>query len=166
MQVSSILLAVVGVGRLALELNDFPYIASGIALTWGTYSMIKKRVGIGVFSSLGMEMTILFPFTAFALYWRGSNGNLVWGTLGYDYDLLIASTGIVTMVPLLLYSYAVKHVSLTTMGLLQYIMPSMALGIAVFVFKEPFGSVRLFAFSFIWLALAIYAWDGLRARSA
>ena len=165
-QLSSILLAVVGVGRLALELDDFPYIASGIALTWGTYSMIKKRVGIGVFSSLGMEMTILVPFAAVALYWQGSKGNLVWGTLGYDYDLLIASTGIVTMIPLLLYSYAVKRVSLTTMGLLQYIMPSMALGIAVFVFKETFGSVRLFAFSFIWLALAIYVWDGLRTRSA
>ena len=68
------------------------------------------------------------------------------------------------MIPLLLYSYAVKRVSLTTMGLLQYIMPTMALGIAVFIFKEPFGPVRVFAFSFIWLALAPYAWNGIRPK--
>ena len=151
----------VGVSRLAWELDDFPYIATGIALTWGTYSMLKKRIGMGVFSSLGMEMTILAPFSVVALYWYSNQGELAWGTLGYRYDALIASTGIVTMIPLLLYSYAVKRVSLTTMGLLQYIMPSMALGIAVFVFKEPFGSVRLFAFGFIWLALAIYVWNSV-----
>lgn len=160
-QLLSIGLAMIGVSRLAWELDDFPYIATGIALTWGTYSMLKKRIGMGVFSSLGMEMTILAPFSVVALYWYSNQGELAWGTLGYRYDALIASTGIVTMIPLLLYSYAVKRVSLTTMGLLQYIMPSMALGIAVFVFKEPFGSVRLFAFGFIWLALAIYVWNSV-----
>jgi len=165
-QILSIVTAMVGVGRLSLELEDFPYIATGIALTWGTYSMLKKRIGLGIFSSLGMEITILAPFAAVALYWFGQRGELAWGTMGYDYDILIASTGGVTMIPLLLYSYAVKRVSLTTMGLLQYIMPTMALGIAVFVYEEPFGSVRLFAFSFIWLALAIYAWNSIRPNSA
>ncbi len=163
-QLLSIAMAVIGVSRLALELDDFPYIATGIALTWGTYSMLKKRVGLGVFSSLGMEMTILAPFAVLALFFYGQQGSLAWGTLGYRYDALIASTGIVTMIPLLLYSYAVKRVSLTTMGLLQYIMPTMALGIAVFIFKEPFGPVRVFAFSFIWLALATYAWNGIRPK--
>ncbi len=165
-QLLSIGLAMIGVSRLAWELDDFPYIATGIALTWGTYSMLKKRIGLGVFSSLGMEMTILAPLAAIALFWYGKQGELAWGTLGYRYDALIASTGIVTMIPLLLYSYAVKRVSLTTMGLLQYIMPSMALGIAVFVYKEPFGSVRLFAFGFIWLALIIYVWNSVRSRLA
>ena len=164
-QLLSIGLALVGVARLAWELDDFPYIATGIALTWGTYSMLKKRIGMGIFSGLGMEMTILAPFAAAALYWYGQRGELAWGTLGYRYDALIASTGIVTMIPLLLYSFAVKRVSLTTMGLLQYIMPTMALGIAVFVYKEPFGSIRLFAFSFIWLALGIYAWNSIRSKA-
>ena len=165
-QLLSIGLAIIGVSRLAWELDDFPYIATGIALTWGTYSMLKKRIGTGVFSSLGMEMTILAPFATVALYWYSKQGELAWGTLGYRYDALIASTGIVTMIPLLLYSYAVKRVSLTTMGLLQYIMPSMALGIAIFVFEEPFGSVRLFAFGFIWLALAIYVWNSVLPKPA
>ena len=70
------------------------------------------------------------------------------------------------MIHLFLYSYAVKRVALKTLGLLQYIMPSMALGIAVFVFEEPFGSVRLFAFGFIWLALAIYVWNSVLPKPA
>lgn len=154
--------AAIGVIRLAVELEDFPYIATGIALTWGTYSVVKKRSRLGVFSSLGMEMTLLAPFAGLALLWLGSRDGLVWGTLGTRYDWLIASTGIATMVPLLLYSYAVRRVSLTTMGLLQYIMPTMALGIAVFVFKEPFGAAKLIAFGSIWFGLALYGYDSVR----
>ena len=116
--------------------------------------MLKKRIGMGVFSSLGMEMTVLAPFAGVALYWYAKQGELAWGTLGYRYDALIASTGIVTMIPLLLYSYAVKRVSLTTMGLLQYIMPSMALGIAVFVYKR-----RLVQSGFSRLALSGWRWS-------
>lgn len=156
LQALSIGFAALGVARLAIGLDDFPIVATGIALTWGTYSVVKKRSRLGVFSSLGLEMTVLFPLALTWLVWNGWQDQIVWGTLGSRYDWLIASTGIATLTPLLLYSYAVKRVSLTTMGLLQYIMPTMALGLAVFVFKEPFGSARLFAFSCIWLGLALY----------
>jgi chloramphenicol-sensitive protein RarD len=162
LQLFAIILAAVGVGRLAFNLNDFPYIATGIALTWSSYSVVKKRSRLGIFSSLGMEMTLLAPFALIALFWFGRKGELVWGTLGAGYDWLIVSTGVATLIPLLLYSYAVRRVSLTTMGLLQYIMPTMALLIAVFAFGEPFGGVRLFAFSCIWIGLGIYGYDSLR----
>lgn len=158
----AIALAAVGVGRLAWGMDDFPYIATGIAFTWGTYSMVKKRSCLGIFSSLGMEMTLLAPFALVALFWFGSRDKLVWGTLGSGYDWLIMSTGVATLIPLLLYSYAVRRVSLTTMGLLQYIMPTVALVIAVFVFKEPFGIERGFAFACIWLGLALYGFDSIR----
>ncbi len=166
LQLFAIVLAGLGVGRLAFDMDDFPYIATGIALTWGTYSVVKKRSRLGVFSSLGMEMTLLAPFALAALLWLGSRGDLVWGTLGAGYDWLIVSTGVATLTPLLLYSYAVRRVSLTTMGLLQYIMPTMALLIAVFAFGEEFDNVRLFAFSFIWIGLAIYGYDSIRNRTA
>jgi len=166
LQLFAIVLAALGVGRLAFDMDDFPYIATGIALTWGTYSVVKKRSRLGVFSSLGMEMTLLAPFALAALFWFGSRGDLVWGTLGPGYDWLIISTGVATLIPLLLYSYAVRRVSLTTMGLLQYIMPTMALLIAVFAFGEEFDDVRLFAFSCIWIGLAIYGYDSIRNRSA
>ncbi len=159
--------AAIGVSRLAYALDDFPIIATGIALTWGTYSLVKKRSRLGVFSSLGMEMSLLAPLGLAWLLWRGSQGELVWGTLGTGYDLRIASTGIATVTPLLLYSYAVKRVRLTVMGLLQYIMPTLALAIAVFVYKEPFGPDRLFAFSCIWIGLALFGIDSaIRNRSA
>lgn len=158
----SIALAALGVGRLAWSLGELPVIATGIALSWGTFSIVKKRSKLGVFSSLGMEMSILTPFALGFLLWFGWRGEIVWGTLGASFDWLIASTGIVTMVPLLLYAYAVKRVSLTTMGLLQYLMPTIGLAIAVFVYDEPFGSDRLIAFSCIWLGLALYAVDTVR----
>ena len=156
-------LAALGVGRLAWNLGTLPVLAVGIALTWGTFSIVKKRSKLGIFSGLGMEMSILTPFALAYLLWFGWRNEIVWGTRGASYDWLIASTGIVTIIPLLLYAYAVKRVSLTTMGLLQYLMPTISLAIAVFVYDEPFGQDRLIAFSCIWLGLALYAADCVRS---
>jgi len=158
----SIGLAGLGVARMAWSLDEPPVIATGIALTWGTFSIVKKRSNLGVFSGLGMEMSILTPFAIAYLVWFGRKGEIVWGTLGSSFDWLIASTGFVTMIPLLLYSYAVKRVPLTTMGLLQYLMPTIGLAFAVFVYDEPFGRDRFIAFCFIWAGLILYAFDSVR----
>jgi chloramphenicol-sensitive protein RarD len=160
----AIALAALGVGRLAWSLGELPVIASGIALTWGTFSIVKKRSTLGIFSGLGMEMSILAPFALGYLLWFGWRGEIVLGTLGSQFDWLIASTGVVTIIPLLLYACAVKRVSLATMGLLQYLMPTIGLAIGVFVYDEPFDRDRFIAFSLIWLGLALYATD--RVRSA
>lgn len=161
-QWASIGLAGLGVARMAWTLGELPVIATGIALTWGTFSIVKKRSNLGIFSGLGMEMSILTPFAIAYLVWFGWKGEIVWGTLGSSFDWLIASTGIVTMVPLLLYAYAVKRVPLTTMGLLQYLMPTIGLAFAVFIYDEPFGTDRLVAFCFIWTGLILYAFDSVR----
>lgn len=147
---------------MAWSLGGLPVIAIGIALTWGTFSIVKKRSKLGIFSGLGMEMSILAPFAIAYLVWFGWKGEIVWGTLGSSFDWLIASTGFVTMIPLLLYAYAVKRVALTTMGLLQYLMPTIGLAFAVFVYDEPFGRDRFIAFCFIWAGLALYAFDSVR----
>lgn len=158
----SIGLAGLGVARKAWSLDEPPVIAIGIALTWGTFSIVKKRSNLGIFSGLGMEMSILTPFAIGYLVWFGRKGEIVWGTLGSSFDWLIASTGFVTMIPLLLYSYAVKRVPLATMGLLQYLMPTIGLAFAVFVYDEPFGRDRFIAFCFIWVGLILYAFDSVR----
>lgn len=158
----SIGLAGLGVARMAWSLDEPPVIATGIAVTWGTFSIVKKRSNLGIFSGLGMEMSILMPFAIAYLVWFGRKGEIVWGTLGSSFDWLIASTGFVTMIPLLLYSYAVKRVPLTTMGLLQYLMPTIGLAFAVFVYDEPFSRDRLIAFCFIWAGLILYTFDSVR----
>mgnify|MGYP006077215165 FL=1 len=158
----SIGLAGLGVARMAWSLDEPPVIATGIAVTWGTFSIVKKRSNLGIFSGLGMEMSILTPFAIAYLVWFGRKGEIVWGTLGSSFDWLIASTGFVTMIPLLLYSYAVKRVPLTTMGLLQYLMPTIGLAFAVFVYDEPFSRDRLIAFCFIWAGLILYTFDSVR----
>jgi len=158
----SIGLAGLGVARMAWSLDEPPVIATGIAVTWGTFSIVKKRSNLGIFSGLGMEMSILTPFAIAYLVWFGRKGEIVWGTLGSSFDWLIASTGFVTMIPLLLYSYAVKRVPLTTMGLLQYLMPTIGLAFAVFVYDELFSRDRLIAFCFIWAGLILYTFDSLR----
>jgi len=156
----AIVLAAIGVGRMAWSLGELPFIAMGIALTWGTFSIVKKRSSLGIFSGLAMEMLFIAPFALGFLFWYGSQGRLAWGSYGTGYDWLIASTGVVTLIPLLLYAYAVKRVTLTTMGLLQYLMPTIALAIALFVYGETFDRDRMIAFSCIWAGLAIFAWDG------
>ena len=155
-------LAAVGVGYMAWSLDQFPYIAMGIALTWGTFSVVKKRSSLGIFSGLAMEMVFIAPFALAYLIWFGMKGDLVFGRFGAGFDWLIASTGVVTIIPLLLYAYAVKRVALTTMGLLQYLMPTIAFFIALFVYKEEFDKGRMIACGCIWAGLVVFAWDSLR----
>ena len=157
-QLLAIAIAFAAVLVLLFDAERIPWAAFGMMLTWGFYALAKKSLPIGPNQGFLLEVLILLPP---ALIWLGVltvNGQ---SHLGTDTWLLLGC-GAVTAIPLLLYANGAKLMRLSTIGILQYVAPTLIFLIAVFVFDEPFGRARLIAFPMIWLALVIYTTAMLR----
>ncbi len=142
------------------------WLSLGLALTFGGYGLVKNRVGrtVGALPGLAVETAFLTPFALAYLVWLGPRESLVGNGVGYG--LLVASLGVVTVVPLLLFSGAARRLPLSVVGLLQYLTPSMQLAIGVLVLDEPMTPTRWVGFSLVWVALVILGVDGVRAVRA
>ena len=164
-QWAAIALAVAAVGVLTYEAGRLPFVALGLTVTWGLYALCKKRLPIGPNQGFMLEVLILLPVGLGYAAWLAATGSghfrLDWTTTA-----LLAGTGLVTAIPLMVYANGAKLLRLSTIGILQYIAPTMIFLTAVFVFGEPFGTARMVAFPMIWAALAVYTWELIRqARS-
>lgn len=158
-------LAATAVVMLAVEAGRLPYVALSLTLTWGAYAYLKKSLPIGPNQGFTLEVLLLAPFALGYLIWAQAAGVAYFlQGVGMD-DLLLIGTGVVTAVPLMIYANGAKRLRLSTIAMMQYIAPSMIFLIAVFVFDEPFGGVRLIAFPMIWTALVIYTVSSLRGRA-
>jgi chloramphenicol-sensitive protein RarD len=158
-QMAAIGLAVLAVLILAFEMGGVPWVSLALAFSFATYGYLRKTLPIGPSQGFFLEVLILsLPALAYVVWlqMRGESHLLL--SQPYDFTLLLAC-GPITAVPLLLYAFGAKLLRLTTLGLMQYIAPSLMFLIAVFVFAEPFGGVRLAAFGLIWAALAVYTWS-------
>lgn len=152
----SVGLAALAVSILTLGLGAAPWISLTLAMTFATYGVLKKRVLLGPVVSVTAEVCLLAPV---ALIWLGTFGQTGWPdpvTLA-----LLAFSGPLTAVPLVLFSYAAKRVRMATLGLLQYMNPSLQFLLAVTVLGEPMGWSHAVAFPLIWLALAVYSWSAV-----
>jgi chloramphenicol-sensitive protein RarD len=158
-------LAATGVAYLAWQHGALPWVALLLAGSFALYGLLKKTAPLPALQGLTLETALLWlPALAFLL-WSESRGQAAFGHAGPRVTLLLAFTGVVTALPLLLFAAAARKVSLTTLGLLQYLAPSCQLLIGVLVYGEPFGRTRALGFSLIWAALALYSAEGLwRAR--
>jgi chloramphenicol-sensitive protein RarD len=165
--------AAVGVGAVAvvvltLDYGRLPWIALSLALSFGLYGLVKNRVGgqVGAVSGLTTETLVLGPAALAALAWYELTGR---GTFTVDAPwqaLLLASAGVATVIPLLLFAAAARRVPLTTMGLLQYLTPVLQLIVGVVLLGERVPPARWAGFGLVWLALVILTADSLRsARS-
>lgn len=162
----AIALAVVAVALLAWESGGVPWVSVGLALSWGFYAFFKKSLPVGPNQGFFLEVLILtVPAIAFVAYTQIKGTGHFGGTGSVDV-LLLLGCGLVTAVPLMIYANGAKLLRLSTIGIMQYIAPTMIFVIAVFVFKEPFGPYKLAAFVLIWTALAIYSSSLLRSRKA
>ena len=131
--------------------------ALGLTLSWGFYSYCKKSLPLGPNQGFTLEVLVLCPFAAAILLWLGLTGQSHFGTGTAADTLLLAGCGVVTAVPLMIYANGAKLLRLSTIGIMQYIAPTMIFLIAVFVFHEPFNSMKLVAFILIWAALGVYS---------
>ena len=155
-QWAAIALAAAAVGVLTWEQGRLPVVALSLTLSWGFYAYFKKRLPIGPNQGFMLEVLILLPFAAGWVLWLTATGK---GHFLADLPTmaLLVGTGIVTAVPLMVYANGAKLLRLSTIGILQYIAPTMIFLTAVFLFGEPFGTARAVAFPMIWAALAIYS---------
>jgi chloramphenicol-sensitive protein RarD len=161
----SVALAAAGVAYLTFTSGQLPWIALSVAVSFGLYGLIRKIVSVEALPGLAIEMMLLTPLALGYLIWCHANGAGSFGHSGVLIDVLLAVSGLVTATPLFLFSYGARQLPYSTVGILQYIAPSLQLVCAVFFLGEPFEKARTIGFSFIWLALLIYAADGLwRAR--
>jgi chloramphenicol-sensitive protein RarD len=163
-QWTAIAVAALAIVVQAIGIGRFPWIAVSLALTFGFYGYFRKTAKVGSASGLFVETLILVP--------------LALGYLGYTlvrdgaglyaeptHVILLLLTGPATAAPLLMFAYAVQRLRLTTIGMLQYLSPSIAFLLAILAFGEPINPVRLLSFGLIWLSLAIYSADSLMRRS-
>jgi chloramphenicol-sensitive protein RarD len=161
----TVALAAAGVGYLTLTAGQFPWIALTVAISFGLYGLIRKVASVEALPGLGIEMIMLTPIALAYLVWCEMHGDASFTHSGAHTDVLLVVSGLVTATPLFLFSYGARQLPYSTVGILQYIAPSLQLVCAVFFMGEPFPKSRAIGFSFIWLALLIYAAEGLwRAR--
>jgi len=152
-------LAAFGVLWLTFAAGRLPWIALVLALSFGLYGLMRKTATLGAIEGLTLETLILAPLAAAGLAFWWQAGDLA-GQTTVDWAWLVG-TGPVTAGALLLFAAGARRIPLATLGLVQYVSPSLQFLLGVFLFKEPMSATRLVAFGFIWSALAVYSAEGL-----
>jgi chloramphenicol-sensitive protein RarD len=150
-------LATTGIGFLVFTVEAFPWIALGLIVSFGLYGLVRKVTPVDGLTGVTIETLLLTPAAAACLAWWGMGGELAFGSRGPRLDVLIAASGIVTAVPLLLFGQAARRLPLSTLGFLQYLGPVLQLLIAVLVFDEPLKWEMKVCFGFVWSGLAVLA---------
>ena len=160
-QLTAVLLAAVGVTVLAAGGTQFPWIAMSLAVSFTIYGVIRKQVAVGGMPGLFIETLVLLPFAAVYLAWIVTQTRAVFATgdLGLDFILILA--GPLTVIPLLLFALAARRLQLTTVGILQFIAPTLQFLVGVY-YGETLSSAHLICFGFIWTAISLFAWDAWR----
>jgi chloramphenicol-sensitive protein RarD len=160
----AVALAVIGVGIQIIGFGQVPWIALVIAFSFGLYGLLRKTVNAGAAVGLFVECAVVAPLALAILLFFEFKGTGAFGQHGLRFDALIALSGIVTGLPLLMFAASARRVKLATIGLMQYIAPSFYLVFAVTFFPQPFGTAEVITFAFIWLALIIYTAEIWRTR--
>ena len=157
-------LAALGVIYLTIAHGSLPWISLVLAFTFGMYGFIKKLAPLGSLNGLTLETAlILVPALAYLLL-AEANGTGAFGHLSAFQNVLLVLTGVVTAIPLLLFSEGARRIPLATLGLLQYVSPTLQFLFGVLVYHEAFTHERVIGFSIIWVALALYSAEGLLVR--
>ncbi|MFN8195645.1 MAG: EamA family transporter RarD [Nocardioidaceae bacterium] len=157
-------IAVLAVAVLAVDYGRLPWIALVLAFSFGTYGLAKKLAGVGAVESLSFETMLIAPVAAVYVLFLASRGDLTFATGGTGHALLLASTGVATAVPLVMFGAAAVRLPLVTVGLLQYLAPVFQFAIGVLVFHEPMPTGRWVGFVLVWVALAVFTAEAVTHR--
>ena len=165
LQKISVTLAAIGVAILTIAYGRLPWIALGLAVSWGSYSLIKKKLNAGALETLSVETFVAFFPSFFYLWHIEANGSAQFGQ-DWNFSLKLISAGIFTVIPLLMFNAATTRLPLTITGLLQYITPTIMFLVGIFSFNENLEFSKMIGFIFIWGALAFLGSDLIKsARS-
>jgi len=158
LQLAAITLAALAVLMLTVVGGQFPWVSALLAITFAIYALLRKTVDVGPTQGFLVEVLLIFPLVAAFVGWKLMNGTSVMTSSGYNAMLMVLA-GPATAVPLILFALGAKRLRLSTIGLMQFMVPTMIFLIGIFVFKEPLREVQLYAFVMIWIALLFYAWS-------
>jgi len=156
--------AAMGVAVMMWQLGRPPWIALALAGTWGGYGLLRKKSPLGSLTGLTVETLLLAPLAVGFLLWQHHTGAGALGRADALTQILVLSAGVITAIPLLLFAFGARRIRLSTLGLLQYLAPTVQFALGVWVYHEPFSRERLIGFLFIWAGLALYTADNLWAQ--
>ncbi|RKX30823.1 MAG: EamA family transporter RarD [Verrucomicrobia bacterium] len=160
-QWTAVAFAGIGVVLLATLAGGLPWVPLVIAFTFGFYGLLRKQATVGALSGATVEMIILLPIALIGLIVLEIKGAATFPHAGLSTDLLLMGTGIITAIPLVLFGYCSSRITLTSIGLFQYLAPTVKFILGLWVYHEPFSGLQLVSFVLIWIALIIYSWSGL-----
>lgn len=159
-QVLAIVLAAAGVLFLTFVYGALPWIGLVIAATFGLYGLLRKTAALESVEGLTLETMVLFPLALGSMLWQQAQGTAAFGHANLSTTLLLVGAGAVTAPPLLLFAAGARRIRLTTLGLLQYITPTIQFLLGIGLYHEALSRERLIGFSIIWLALVMYSAEG------
>ena len=154
-------IAFLGVMIQLVVLGHLPLISLALAFSFGFYGLIRKNLNLPAVSGLALETLLILPFALGYLVWQQAQGALAFSNLSLETDLLLVLGGVVTSLPLLFFAGAVTRLSLTTVGIFQYLAPSLTLLLAVFYFEEPFNRVQFATFFCVWVSIVIFTTEAV-----
>ncbi len=157
----AVAIATVAIAVLTLDYGRLPWIALTLAASFGGYGFLKKQVGAGAVDSLAIETGVLAAPALITLIVLAEQSRLTFGQHGLPNSLLLASTGVVTAIPLLLFAAGARRLPLTSVGLLQYLAPVLQFAVGVGIRHEPMPPARLVGFGLVWVALLVLTGDAL-----
>lgn len=157
----AIFIALLAVVYQLITLGTIPLISLALAFTFGFYGLVRKKVNLGSIVGLFIEILILMPFTLIYIWYVYDVSNMAIMQDNHYVAWMLTLSGLVTVIPLLLFNGAATRMKLATLGFFQYIGPTMAFFVAIFIYDEPFNSDKLVTFILIWVALLIFSLDSL-----
>jgi chloramphenicol-sensitive protein RarD len=165
LQWTAVGIATIGVLILTFGYGELPWIALALSMSWGSYSLMKKSLNLGALETLSVETFFAFFPNLIFLFVIEANGSAEFGK-DWKTSLLLFGAGAATVIPLLLFNGSTTRLPLSTVGLLQYITPTIMFFIGIFINDEDISSTKLAGFVFIWLALAVLSRDLYRSSRA
>ncbi|MDZ7789590.1 MAG: EamA family transporter RarD [Xanthomonadales bacterium] len=163
LQAIAVALAFIGTAWMTARVGQFPWIALALAFSFALYGVLRKKTDVGPLVGLFWETLLATPFALLWLFWLNRQGALAFDPAATGEAVLLAGTGLVTLLPLVLFATAVRRLNLSTIGLMQYLAPSMTFLLAVFLFDEPFTPDHAVTFAFVWTALVLFTVAGWRS---
>ena len=157
-------IAAVAVVGLTVEYGRPPWVALALAFSFGLYGLAKKQAAAGAVESLTLETVVLTPVALGYIGYLAWSGTSEFGSNGPGHVVLMALTGVVTAIPLICFGAAATRVSLTTIGLLQYLAPTIQFALGVLLFGEPMPTMRWVGFGLVWVALVIFTVEAVNHR--
>lgn len=158
----SIGIAFLGILVMSFLIGHFPVVSLGLAITFALYGTAKKELHISPFISITLETLLVLPLALGCVLLLQANGSSHFLAGNSQFTLCLAGAGIVTALPLLLFSAGANHLPLNVLGFCQYISPSLSLVIGLFLYHEPFTGIQLFGFAAIWIFLVLFTISDFR----